>query len=122
MKPTMKRMLSLVLAGAFVFSSCDFTAFAATQDAPMELEPMRVFADPYSDDAGIMLFTETNEYLPKLKDGNYVKWIDRVELSEDMRNFHNLLEEASDNDGKDDFLIDPDDSKLVLEIDEGNGK
>ena len=46
----------------------------------------------------------------RLKEGNYERWIDRIELSEelkdfDMMDFYHKLEEGTDGDGVDDILI-----------------
>ena len=41
-----------------------------------------------------------------LKGGNYINWIDRVDLPDYAVDFYNLLVEGSDNDGKEDVLID----------------
>ena len=70
---------------------------------PLDLEPIHMFSDPYSEEPGIQFFTETNEMLPKLSEGHHEKWIDRVVLTEDERNVYELLVEGSDNDGVEDF-------------------
>lgn len=45
-----------------------------------------------------------------LKEGQYTKWIDQLDLTGDemkpLRDFYTALEEGADNDGADDFLID----------------
>lgn len=41
-----------------------------------------------------------------LKEGTYENWIDRVQLPEYALKFYEMLEEASDNDGYNDYLID----------------
>lgn len=41
-----------------------------------------------------------------LKAGTYEKWIDRIDIPEYALNFYKILEEAADNDGYNDFLID----------------
>lgn len=63
----------------------------------------------------VTVAAETNEWLPNLKDGNYERWIDRLDLPEYAVDFYNLLEEGSDNDGVDDFMIDPSSSDFVKE-------
>lgn len=65
---------------------------------PLDLEPIHMFSDPYSEEPGIQFFTETNEMLPELSEGHHEKWIDRVVLTEDERNVYELLVEGSDND------------------------
>ncbi|MGN0334188.1 MAG: S-layer homology domain-containing protein [Lachnospiraceae bacterium] len=65
---------------------------------------------------GIMALDDEDSYLPELKDGNYERWIDRVKLSEDALRFYDLLGEAADNDGVNDFLVDMKSSSLVKEI------
>ena len=82
---------------------------------PLDLEPFHMFSDPYSEEPGIQFFTETNEMLPELSEGHHEKWIDRVVLTEDERNVYELIVEGSDNDGVEDFLIDPDSSSLIVE-------
>ena len=66
---------------------------------PLDLEPIHMFSDPYSEEPGIQFFTETNEMLPELSEGHHEKWIDRVVLTEDERNVYELLVEGSDNAG-----------------------
>ena len=44
----------------------------------------------------VTVAAETNEWLPNLKDGNYERWIDRLDLPEYAVDFYNLLEEGSE--------------------------
>ncbi len=37
--------------------------------------------------------------------GNHVRWVDRMELPDYAKSFYAALEEGTDNDGVDDFLI-----------------
>lgn len=37
---------------------------------PLDLEPIHMFSDPYSEEPGIQFFTETNEMLPELSEGH----------------------------------------------------
>lgn len=57
--------------------------------------------------AGISFFSLDNGTVD-LKSGSYVKWIDRLDLPDYALKFYQALEEAVDNDGKDDFLINDD--------------
>ncbi len=41
-----------------------------------------------------------------LKEGTYTRWIDRIDVPEDLLTFYATLEEAADDDGLNDYLID----------------
>lgn len=43
----------------------------------------------------------------QLKEGNYVRWIDRVDVPQYALDFYAAMEEAVDGDGAEDWLIDP---------------
>lgn len=118
----LKQMTALILAGVVVFNSGSAGASAATLKVPIELESTHMFSDPYSSGPGGSIRDGGNYFLPELKAGNYEKWIDRIELSKEIRDFYTVLEEAADFDGKDDFLIDPNGSNLVVENDGAMGR
>ncbi len=69
-------------------------------ELPSQLETQRIFGE------GVEVFTEGEDELPVLKDGNYEKWIDRVDLPWYGKYMYTVMEEATDNDGVNDFLID----------------
>lgn len=54
--------------------------------------------------AGMSFFS--NEAYVNLKTGNYVKWIDRIDVPEYGYTLYDTLVEAVDNDGTNDYLID----------------
>lgn len=56
------------------------------------------------DNGGIDLLSNDGFKMP-LKEGSYEKWIDRVVLGDAVRTSYEKLEEASDNDGFEDYLI-----------------
>lgn len=51
-------------------------------------------------------FALTSSGAVALRPGNYQRWIDRVDVPDYARQFYGVLEEAADNDGYRDFLID----------------
>lgn len=117
MKERIKQVLTVALLA--VLCMCwNMNACAEGLGNPLDLEPIHMFSDPYSEEPGIQFFTETNEMLPELSEGHHEKWIDRVVLTEDERNVYELLVEGSDNDGVEDFLIDPDSSSLIVGLKE----
>ena len=117
-----KQMTALILAGVVVFNGSSLGASATTQKVPLELEGMYSFTDPNTEGPEDELRGEANYLLPKLKAGNYEKWIDRIELPEYARTFYTMLEEACDNDGIDDFLIDRSLNVSIAEKDDSLGK
>ena len=60
--------------------------------------------DVSAEDNGIRLLS-SDEFKMPLKEGKFEKWIDRVSVSDSVRNAYTVLEEASDNDGENDYLI-----------------
>ena len=57
-------------------------------------------------DDGEYMLASLDEYgIVELKEGNYVNWIDRVDIPDYALDFYDRLIEGSDNDGNDDFLI-----------------
>ena len=99
----LKKQIALVLAGVIAFSSSNLAASAAVLKIPIELENLHVFSDPYSDENNHGLRGDGKILLPELKAGNYEKWIDRIELPEEIREFYTVLEEAVDFDGEGGF-------------------
>ena len=61
----------------------------------------------------ISFFDTTSDYV-SLKEGNYVNWIDRIDVPDYAIDFYNALIEASDNDGTDDALIDGTTEKIEV--------
>ncbi len=64
-------------------------------------EPWSIFA-PFR-----LLFGANDTFTVPLREGTYTEWIDRLDLSEApyARTFYNILDEASNNDGTKDWLI-----------------
>ena len=56
----------------------------------------------------LLFGADASTFTVPLKSGNYINWIDRLDLSGApyARNFYDILVEASDNDGTKDWLID----------------
>lgn len=122
MAKKIKQMTALILAGVVVFNSSNLGALASTVKVPLEMEGMYSLSDPYSEEPEDIIRGESDYLLPKLKAGNYEKWIDRIELPEYARVFYTTLEEACDNDGIDDFLIDRSLNESIVEKDDSLGK
>lgn len=118
--------LSLVLAGSLAFAS-PAAAWADAEGEPSE--PPAAPAEAAENDAassdelfdyvyhgrietsaegddGIALFSLDSSGRVALKPGNYVEWIDRIDVPSYARQFYEVLAEASDGDGTRDFLID----------------
>lgn len=120
--------LSLVLAGALVFSGPAF-AWAGVEGEPSESsitsaeaeESEAASSDELFDHVyrgrietsaegndGIAPFSLDSSGHVALKPGNYAEWIDRIDVPTYARQFYDVLAEASDGDGVRDFLIDDD--------------
>ncbi len=78
--------------------------------------PESIISVPQMDVPEIQSFATGDEYLPALRSGRHVKWIDRVVLPGYAKNFYKLLEEGSDNDGDSDFLIDRGSGNVVERV------
>lgn len=107
-----RRFLAVILMMAMLLNICPMTVFAevvdessenegwVTEEIEFELDPVETSATP------IGMFS-ISDGVVNLKSGNYEQWIDRIDLTEAgaIYDFYNVLVEASDNDGVDDFLI-----------------
>lgn len=56
-------------------------------------------------EAGSLDNTEITDSTVTLKEGNYVEWIDRIDVPQEMYDFYEVLEEGTDGDGEKDILI-----------------
>lgn len=109
-----KRIFSAIIAFCIALPLFPATAFAAQNTNPpdnqsenveyIDIEPV-VQSLETSAPYGFSLMTVDNGKVD-LASGNHEKWIDRVNLPDYAKNFYEVLEEAVDNDGTDDFLID----------------
>ncbi len=108
-----------LLFSAAVFAGAGSMSVSAAEAPPQELlTPPSAFSGPMlSDESGISAM-DTNDYFPELKEGNYARWIDRIEVPDYAADFYLMLEEGCDNDGIDDFLIDINGSDLVEDVTE----
>lgn len=106
----------LVISTLFLLSICGINTQAASLDKPQCKVPKSVISTPEEISSGTHTYSQQNAFLPSLTEGNHELWIERVNLPEYAKVFHELLEEGSDNDGKNDFLISVEDSPLVEKI------
>ena len=99
-KKLMKIALGIVLCSMF-------TCLNVAAEENQGQVPGPVSSPVYSETSapGIQLYSGESPYLPTLKSGHYVNWVDRVDLPDYAKSFYNSLVEASDNDGNYDFLI-----------------
>ena len=51
-----------------------------------------------------------------LKEGNHIKWIERINIPDYAKEFYERLEEGADGDGTDDILIDPENSIIEVKL------
>lgn len=94
-------LLTFVLIGGIY---CFPTAAAeAGQSVPVEIVDLSTI-DYEDSNLGISASSDEDAALA-LKKGNYEKWVDRANFSECALNLYETLEEYSDNDGIDDYLI-----------------
>lgn len=112
-----RTMFALVAASVLLSGFCKLDGFAENLNEHPEFETINILTEP-GQGGPESIAEDTNSWLPELKEGNYAKWIDRVELPEYATDFYEMLEEAVDNDGIDDFLIDPSSGNLVEEFEE----
>ncbi len=104
----MKKSFKKILLGMLLFASIGVKVSAAeATDAEIpQLAPMGVYEQMYTSAPQIQTFGLEDDLLPDLKEGRYTKWIDRVDFPYSYtREFYGKLEEAADNDGNSDFLI-----------------
>lgn len=115
MKNKIKHVCMMFMSILFM-SGMSAMAVSAAEVQPKTDVPEDVIAEPVMSVPEVQPFSTVNEYLPELKSGNYEKWIDRVKLPEYAVDFYERLVEATDNDGKEDFLIDESKSSSVEQI------
>lgn len=108
-----RRFLAVMMMVAMLINVCPMTVFAevvdessenegwVTEEILMELGSVETSAMPFS-------FYGMTDGSIQLKSGNYEKWIDRIDLTdaEVICNVYDVLVEASDNDGTNDYFID----------------
>ncbi len=131
---TLKRLLVLGLLVAMLLGSVDLTGLTAfatennenaqvvAQESSFEGE-MEIITIEAMTSAPPIGFFSLEDGTVELKAGNYVKWIDRIDVPQNILDFYATLEEAVDNDGVDDFLIEDtyfngDNKILVVDVEE----
>ncbi len=127
-KKSLKRVLAVALAGVMVISVPEFSAITVwganesnqtlenTKNPSSSNEESIIIYEEIVDlgttettvGTGISFFSNTVTSSVPLADGNHVKWIDRIAISDDGKAFYALLEEGADGDGTKDILIDSD--------------
>ena len=105
MKNIMKRSMLLLLSLALVMSSMDMSAFAAEKEIVKVTSEIIDLGEFSLENSGSLSFFNEENGIIDLKEGNYEKWIDRIDIPEYGIEFYNTLVEYSDNDGEDDLLI-----------------
>lgn len=113
MKKIRTKLLALLALGILSVSAIPTHAAKTEVTVPV---PEAVHYQPLYEVPDASQVKERTVTLPALKDGNYEKWIDRIQLPQYALDVYELLEEGADYDGTDDFLIDPDSSDLVEEV------
>lgn len=78
----------------------------SAQDSPWDLVLTDTLQTSVEQSRAIAPFALTSSGAVALRPGNYQRWIDRVDVPDYARQFYAVLEEAADNDGYRDFLID----------------
>ncbi|HIT01675.1 MAG TPA: S-layer homology domain-containing protein [Candidatus Enterenecus merdae] len=95
-----KQMLALTVGVALLLALT--TPALAAQNAPAG-----TVAPGQAVTADVLGLTAAAGGTVQLSAGNHVRWIDRVDLPAEVDDFYERLMEAADNDGVDDWLIDP---------------
>lgn len=135
MKQRMKRLMSGMLTLALSVNLVPVVTLAQYQDKEQNaaaVEAVQLTADQsgmaelvasgeLEVDGELEISSILNQYqavdsnnVVSLKEGNYVKWIDRINIPQYAVNFYYSLAEATDNDGDNDWLIN--DSKGSVEV------
>lgn len=100
--------------GLLLFGICCTGVQAEELEAPQHVEPIVYTFDEADIAAATQTLVEEEAVFPVLKEENYEKWIDRVEWPWYGPHFYNkILDEGTDNDGINDFFIEPDGCSAV---------
>lgn len=112
MKKLWKKLLAAGMSLAMVFNVAGVSTVytqATAQELASEGEVMEMIVElpEIGTSAPAISWFSLSEGVVDLKEGNYEKWIDRLDLSEAAfaKDFYASLEEGTDNDGVDDWLI-----------------
>lgn len=111
MKKKVKKLLTALIVN-LILGGLSVMTVSASEEQPKTEVPETYIWEPEVEAPLIEMYATASDYLPELKSGNYEKWIDRAKFPDYAVNFYNVLIEASDNDGKQDFLIDENCSKV----------
>lgn len=117
-----KRLSALVLTAAMIVNLAGLSSLYVQATGIDRSETSAAGAAGEEEPADSLIFTGTGRKVTSVesgtsfsgresgvverKDGDYVRWIDRIDVPDAVMDFYEGLEEGADNDGRDDFLID----------------
>lgn len=98
------KWIAFLMAAVLFAGSCPKTVQAATYEEVIETKTVTADIDT---SARMLNMLSLEDGIVEMKDSSSVEWIDRIKsLPEEVQYFYKMLEEATDNDGNNDFLID----------------
>lgn len=115
MKKKLKLIIQLLMVSC-LFAGLSVTSVWAVEDIVHSEIPKGILSHPMNTLPDNQAVTTANDYHPKLRDGSYAKWIDRMEHPDYSLDFYYALIEGSDGDGYEDFLIDETQTSLIEQI------
>lgn len=111
-----KRIMKMLFSTLFLLSICTIRVQAATFEFSQKNMTKSVISTPEDISLGLRSIVQERDYLPSIAEGYHEKWIDRVVLPDYASGFYELLEEGTDNDGNNDFLIRMENSSYIEKI------